>query len=150
MYADQYGIHHNGGNNGLHDADDSRLFAGVFEVGQAEFVADIKGNKSQRNVRYNGKSIHGGDGTVKSETETADNESPQAVGADKDTRNKVGGYIGEFEMLENTRHHKACKKTDRDAEQRLNGRHGVFPFRMELQTHIQAIPSTRGRYCLML
>ena len=111
MQTDQSNVHHESGYDGLYDTDDRGLFTRMLEVGQTEFVTDIKGNESQRNAGNNIEGLDRGNRAVEAEAEAANDYAAQAVRTDENACNEVGGDVGELQTAKHAGHHKSREHT---------------------------------------
>ena len=124
MQPDEHQIDHQRRRQRLKNADHRRLLAGVAKLGQAELVADGKGDEAERHVVKQAQRFHV---AVRREAQTLYAELAQAVRADQNTRNQVARHSRQLERLDEAGNQQTGAERDRNAEQRFHNDYLTFP-----------------------
>ena len=125
MQPDEHQIDHQRRHQRLKNADHRRLLAGVAKLGQAELVADGKGDKAERHVVKQAQRFHV---AVRREAQTLYAELAQAVRADQNTRNQVARHSRQLERLDKAGNQQTGAERDRNAKQRFHNDYLTFSF----------------------
>ena len=102
----QRGIDQHRGDKCLRDADDGCLTAGFFEGGKAEFVADGERDEAEGNVGDDGELV---DRVHRDKAEAVKPKLADAVRADQNTGDQIGGHGRQTERLKHAGHQQTCK-----------------------------------------
>ena len=125
MQPDEHQIDHQRRHQRLKNADHRRLLAGVAKLGQAELVADGKGDKAERHVVKQAQRFHV---AVRREAQALYAELAQAVRADQNTRNQVARHSRQLERLDKAGNQQTGAERDRNAKQRFHNDYLTFSF----------------------
>ena len=93
------------------------------KLGQAELVADGKGDKAERHVVKQAQRFHV---AVRREAQTLYAELAQAVRADQNTRNQVARHSRQLERLDKAGNQQTGAERDRNAKQRFHNDYLTF------------------------
>ena len=99
----QRGCGRRGGGDG---AEDDGLTAGFFEGGKAEFVADGERDEAEGNVGDDGELV---DRVHRDKAEAVKPKLAEAVRADQNTGDQIGGHGRQTERLKHAGHQQTCK-----------------------------------------
>ena len=116
MQAQQSGVHQHHGHQGLQHTDDGGLPAGLLQLGQAELVADGKGNEAQSHRGDDAQVVYG---LQRGKAQASDVQRSQPIGADGQTGDEKGGDVGKIEvqLFENTGHQQSGHQGDGHGDQ---------------------------------
>ena len=117
MQGDEGGVHQSGGGHGLEYAHGDGLPAHAFELLQAELVADGEGDKAQGHL---GDKIQGGHllGGVEAQREQI--QRADAVGAEQEAADQVGGDGGKVELFGQPGQQQAAHQGQGELDQNLH------------------------------
>ena len=113
MQSDEGGVHQDGGEYRLHDADDGGLPSRLFEGVQTEFVADGEGDKAQRHVAEQLIVAEILGGKAQMQVGVGKVDLPQQIGTHQNTRHQIGGDGGQFDQLCRAGEHQAGQQRHR-------------------------------------
>ena len=95
MQQQKYGIHDNGGDHGLQNADDDGAGADGAQLTQAELVAHGKSDEAQGGLAHNAEDVHLVKGV---EAQTGDIQPPQEERPEKQPGHQVGRDGGKMQQ----------------------------------------------------
>ena len=121
----------------LQDADNHRLPASLFELAQAEFIADGKGDEAHRHIGDHAQRL---DLVVACKAEARNAEAAQHERSDQNARHKKRRDIGQVPAAENTGHQKPCEQRNGQIQNRSHG----YTFTTE---KVRANRAAQGSYC---